>query len=330
MKERRILMKRELTTDISKCIHCHKCRDNCAFLSKYGLDIGDAAELSSLAMHCFLAGKCTEVCPAGIDGREVMLQMKRERVAEGSADLSPYRMLFAEKRDYIFKNYRHAEAETVLFPGCNFPSMYPKTMKALCRLLKDKAGIGVAYDCCGQPLAELGLKEDEERIVSGINHRFREHGIKEAVVLCPNCYYFLRDRLDVKVTTIYEKLAELGIGGSVDASAKVFVPCPDRVDRELLGQIQQGFASGPLEVYEEAGCCGLGGNAGPYEPELAKSMTDVIPRGEKVSVYCASCAGKLARDGIENVSHVLTQILGTGERPDTGKSFINRALTKFK
>lgn len=319
-----------LTTNTDLCIHCHQCRDKCVFLSKYGLDIGDREELKELAFSCFQTGKCTETCPAGIDGREVMLQLKRERVAEGSADLSAHRMLFAEKRDYIFRNYRHANAESVLFPGCNFPSMFPKTTKKLVGLLRDKAGMGVAYDCCGQPLAELGLYEDEERIVRGINERFRERGIKEAVVLCPNCYYFLRDRLDAKVTTVYHKLAELGIGGNVDADHKVFMPCPDRIDREMLGQILDNFAGEKPDIYEEAGCCGLGGNAAPFEPELSKSMTDFIPRDAKVSVYCASCAGKLARDGIGNVSHVLTQILGTYEKPDTGKSFVNRALTKLK
>ena len=31
----------ERVKDADKCIHCHVCQENCSFLKKYGLDIGD-------------------------------------------------------------------------------------------------------------------------------------------------------------------------------------------------------------------------------------------------------------------------------------------------
>ena len=70
------------TTDTSKCVHCHICRKNCVFLEKYGIDIGDAARLNELAYHCFLCGRCSEVCPVGIDGRQVVADMRRRQVSE--------------------------------------------------------------------------------------------------------------------------------------------------------------------------------------------------------------------------------------------------------
>ena len=59
----------ERVKDADKCIHCHVCQENCSFLKKYGLDIGDTEKLNKLAYHCFLCGKCSEVCPVGIDGQ---------------------------------------------------------------------------------------------------------------------------------------------------------------------------------------------------------------------------------------------------------------------
>lgn len=56
--------------DVSECIHCHVCQKHCEFLKKYGIDIGDTEKLKELSYHCFLCGKCTEVCPIGIDGRD--------------------------------------------------------------------------------------------------------------------------------------------------------------------------------------------------------------------------------------------------------------------
>lgn len=73
--------------DGDKCIHCHLCQKHCSFLTKYGVDIGDTAKLRALAYHCFLCGKCSEVCPIGIDGRGIILDMRRAQVEEsgGSA-----------------------------------------------------------------------------------------------------------------------------------------------------------------------------------------------------------------------------------------------------
>lgn len=60
--------------DVSECIHCHVCQKHCEFLKKYGIDIGDTEKLKELSYHCFLCGKCTEVCPIGIDGRDYILK----------------------------------------------------------------------------------------------------------------------------------------------------------------------------------------------------------------------------------------------------------------
>ena len=56
------------------------------------------------------------------------------------------------------------------------------------------------FDCCGKPLAELGLVAEEERILRELDTRFRDSKIQEIVTLCPNCFHFLKGRLHVKVT----------------------------------------------------------------------------------------------------------------------------------
>ena len=51
---------------VEACTHCHVCQNQCEFLKKYGIDIGDTEKLKELSYHCFLCGKCTEVCPENI------------------------------------------------------------------------------------------------------------------------------------------------------------------------------------------------------------------------------------------------------------------------
>ncbi len=315
--------------DVSACVHCHKCRKQCSFLEKYQIDIGDTEELNKLAYHCFLCGKCTAICPRGIDGKDYILELRRKRAEEAGKlpKREGYGMLLAEKRNYLFRNYRHALPGSVLFPGCNFPSFYPKTARRLVKLMVEN-GIGTAYDCCGKPVAELGLLRQEKQIVSRINEELRKREITEVIMVCPNCYEFLKDRLSVRVISIYDKLSELEIGEKLAGGGQIFLPCPDWRDRKWLGQIE-GFTEIPFSPVPGLQCCGLGGSGAVKEPELAGKMADKIEKEETVFVYCASCGGNLARNGCRDVRHVLAEILGTGERPDTGKSVLNRAITKF-
>ena len=52
---------------VTGCTHCGVCTENCEFLKKYDLTIGDTEKLSKMAYHCFLCGKCSKVNPLGTD-----------------------------------------------------------------------------------------------------------------------------------------------------------------------------------------------------------------------------------------------------------------------
>lgn len=322
-------------TDASECMHCHLCQKNCDFLSKYKIDIGDRNQLEELAYHCFLCGRCTEVCPIGIDGREEILNIRREQSKDnkGKPGEEGYGMLLIEKKDYLFRNYRNAAGKSVLFPGCNFPSFYPNTMKKLVELMRNKAGMGVVYDCCGKPVAELGMTAQEEKIIHGIEERLKKYGITELVTMCPNCYHFLKPRLSVCVSSVYEKLQKLGLGSQIPGGAPVFVPCPDRKTHEWLDMIRPFFHE-ECTVIQSVQCCGLGGCAGGKEPELARGMAEKVVKEMKekqaVYTYCGSCSGNLERNGCKNVQHVLSEILNVHEKPDTGRSVVNRMKTKLR
>lgn len=319
------------STPVDKCIHCHICRDNCAFLLKYGIDIGDTERLKELAYHCFLCGKCTEVCPIHIDGREVIMDMRRERVASGEQQSleKTYKGLVREKKDYIYRNWKHATSGTVFFPGCNFPSMYPKTNAEIVKLFAAR-GIGTVYECCGKPISELGFKVDEDRILENIRKKLAENNITEVVTGCPNCRHFFGDRLGVKVTGIFSKFAELGIGNVVEGDQTFYIPCPDRTERKWIEEIRP-FIKGEIKIADNVLCCGLGGSAIAHEPEIAASFTeDLKKQSDHIVTYCASCTGRFKRSGFASVDHIITKIVGTNEAPDTMKSYFNRVLTKFK
>ena len=323
-------MKENKSVDENACVHCGVCQKNCVFLKKYGIDIGDTEKLEELAYHCCLCGKCTEVCPIGIDGRQKILQIRRQKVKENNNKIPEkgYGMLKIEKERYLFRNYKNLSGKSVLFPGCNFPSFYPKTTRYLAETLKEKAGIGMVFDCCGKPIAELGMEDRENQIIEKIQTKLTEQGVEEIITLCPNCYAFLQPRLDIRVVSIYEKLAEFGIGKKIEQRLTVFTPCPDREDGAMLETIKYYLSQQP-EQLKNIQCCGLGGCAAGKEPELADEMLESLDRNDKIYTYCASCAGNLVRRGYERTEHLLIEILGTKERPDTHKSLLNRMKTKY-
>lgn len=322
---------KELTEN---CIHCGCCTSACAFLTKYKLDLQEFAGHPELAYHCFLCGDCFRVCPRDINGRVVALQLRRNAVADNGGKIAEkgYTALIAEKKNYLFRNQKAAGRRSVLFPGCNFPSFFPETTEYLVRLLKDTADIGVLYDCCGKPISQLGLAREESQGLEAMKKRLDMLGIEEIIILCPNCYHFLKPRLDIPVVSIYEKLRELGLGRKITMDkAYLFVPCPDKDSLELEKSLLP-FMEGMHENIKGIPCCGLGGCAAGKEPEISASFAEKLKDRNlpNVYTYCASCAGKLRRSGVENVHHVLVDILGTEERSELSvKSLWNRAKHRF-
>ena len=320
------------------CIHCGACTGRCAFLKKYGLDLESFSRHPELAYHCFLCGECTACCPRDIDGREIALDLRRQRIREAGGfrrlpEAGAQRLLLAEKKDYLFRSYRHASSGSVLFPGCNFPSFYPETTKLLSELLWEQAGIGTILDCCGKPIAELVLEENSRSISGSLTERLRRAGVTELIVLCPNCYAFLRQQLEIPVVTVYEKLRQLGLVQPLRRERfDLFLPCPDRHSREMLGTFLP-LLEGNARPIRGVQCCGLGGCAAAQEPEIAAGFAGTLRDRhlDAVYTYCASCAGNLSRGGVSGVRHVLVELLGTGEAPAEGiRSLLNRAAAKLR
>lgn len=316
------------------CIHCGLCTRNCVFLQKYNMDLASFSEKKDLAYSCFLCGRCKEVCPKDIDGAAIALKMRRESVNKNRGELqdNSYKGLLWEKYPYKFSNYRKGKKKSVLFPGCNFPSFYPRTMKYLERLMKEH-GIGIVYECCGKPVYELGMMENAICSVKYMEEKLKKQGVEELVLLCPNCFYFMRNKIDIPMVTIYEKLQELGEGRMVEQpDIPVYYPCPDRSEKRIFENIKPFLKGQSIDAFDKVQCCGLGGCAAAKEPELSALMAKSI--GEKgqqeVYTYCASCVSKYRRKGFEHSYHILPLILGIDEKVPLGIGpFLNRAKRKL-
>ncbi len=324
-------MSKEMAKD---CIHCGQCTKNCLFLQKYGIDLQELSERKELAYHCFLCGKCKEVCPQKIDGRAIALKNREQVVVSRNGKLpdNSYDGLLLEKNPYKFSNYRYGKKRSVFFTGCNFPSFYPETTR---RLVEEFAnhGVGVIYDCCGKPIEELGLKDEAEKIINSINMKLRDGGVEQLVMACPNCYYFLKDRLEVEVVSVYAKMKELGIGTPLaNERVPIYYPCPDRNEKRIAKEMKEFILGEVVEPFSHIQCCGLGGCAAGKEADVAQKMTNLVKESSEgeLYTYCASCICSFRRRGYEKAYHILPLLMGIDEKVPLGKTpILNRAKCKF-
>lgn len=312
------------------CVHCGLCTRNCAFLDKYSMDLQDFSKSPEKAYSCFLCRKCTEVCPKGISGEQIALQLRGAFVQKGNGAVQDkaYKGLLWEKNGYKFANYRKSKKKSVFMPGCNFSSFYPETTKKLEEIMRDH-DIGILYECCGKPVYELGIFEEAEKNLYKIEYHLKNNGVEELVLLCPNCYHFMKGKIQIPIVTIYEKLKELGEGTVVHREKfPMYYPCPDRKERVLFEELRY-FLNGEItEPFQNVQCCGLGGCAAVKEPELAESLTELAQSGneQELYTYCASCISNFRRNGFMKSYHILPLILGVEEKVPLGiQPFFNRA-----
>lgn len=321
--------------NVDDCVHCGACTGNCLFLEKYQIDLKDLQEKPELAYHCFLCGSCRDVCPMHIDGKVIALDNRKKIVEECGGKLpdNSYDGLLLEKSPYKFANYRHAEKKAVFFTGCNFPSFFPKTTDKLVEEFR-KHDVGVVYDCCGKPVEELGLTDEAAGIIDRMNKKLKNAGVEQVVMACPNCYYFLKGRLDAEIISVYEKMKELGIGKPFEMERiPMYYPCPDRQDRRFVRDMESFIKGEITDAFSDVQCCGLGGCAAGKEADVAQALTDKVKASDEKELYtyCASCISSFRRRGYENAKHILPILMDVDEKVPLGKTpILNRAKCKFK
>ena len=238
----------------------------------------------------------------------------------------------AEKRRYPFRRYPRTRCATLLFPGCSFPSQFPRTTDALERLCTAH-GVGVAFDCCGHPLDGYGERKAAVRAVDRVKRKLDDLGVERLATVCPNCLAYLGPRIDVPVVSVVELLQEWGVGaGAVFPEGVLHIPCPDRGTRKGEALVRDFADMGAVETLAGVGCCGLRPDVALKGPQVVRACTDRIlgaAADRTVYTYCASCAGQFARAGYGNYRHAVSVLLGVDEAPDCAHALANRARRRF-
>jgi len=97
--------------------------------------------------------------------------------------------------------------QTILFPGCTLTGTRPDTtLKLLNYLKKIYPRLGIVLDCCCKPSHDLGRQTFFHEMFSEMQKYLIDHGIKNVITACPNCYQmFNHYGSPLEVTTEIEK-----------------------------------------------------------------------------------------------------------------------------
>ncbi len=275
-------------------------------------------ELIRRLYQCTLCGSCKEVCPTGIDTRQLWLDL-REMVNETAAASAAFdrvsqciadecnitceggsaRMLWTERLDRVPEGLvgQHG-AEWLYFPGC-VGSLFPMVNSIPRAFVQTLARAGLSFTmlgkdecCCGFPLLAAGKKEQARQTALLNLARARALGVKKIVTTCPSCYHIWKEE--------YPKLTGESMPFEVYHSTELLA--------ELIaaGAFPLYHSDGPVTYHDP---CDLGRTSGIFdEPRLILSNIEGLQLTEMAHHHedsvCCGGGGNLEMVDSELVSQI--------------------------
>lgn len=262
--------------------------------------------------RCSLCGGCQEVCPLGIQLKELWLSLREELVRTGNNpkkiemirdNLEESRNVFAEDnaeradwvddmRDPPDDGFQKDTAEVVFFTGC-VGAYFPLAQKipvALCEIFQasgvDFTLLGADEWCCGFPLVGAGLGEGLPAFIEHNVAAVAAKGARQVVFTCPSCYQIWREAYPRRFELFHASqfLTDLVTAGKVplkplEMTVTYHDPCDLGRGARVFDAPRDVLRAIPGLTLVEMGhnrenclCCGGGGNLEMLDAELSAAM----------------------------------------------------------
>lgn len=238
--------------------------------------------IEEISDKCLLCGKCTALCPVGVEGDRMRIAQRSIRKYNLSPDYSNIdeNMLLERCNKFVSgtnKDVSSTQNQKVLyFAGC-MTALTPVISKSTQSVLQ-KAGIKFEMMdkdggiCCGRPMLMAGRKEQAEEMVAKNTAIIKASGADTLLLSCPICYKIFKEKYHLE-------------GIEVIHHTEFF----DRLINEGRLSIK---GSDTRFVYHDP--CELGRGCGVYEePRRVISRAGVLVEADKNGKESICCGGSL-------------------------------------
>jgi heterodisulfide reductase subunit D len=273
------------------------------------------AALGETAFRCTLCGNCQQVCPVGIELKQLWLSLREDLVQSRSGpknierirdNLSHSRNVFnednAERSDWVEdmdpapdNGHIKDAAEVVYFTGCvsSFFPMAQQIPMALAQILTaagvDFTLLGEEEWCCGFPLLGAGLKDEFKAHIDHNITAVLNTGARKVVFSCPSCYQMWREyyprsiEIEHATTFLYTLIKENRVQMKpLPLTITYHDPC-DLGRGAMVYEAPRGIIRAipgvrlvELEYSREhCRCCGGGGNLEMIDPKLSAGIAGI-------------------------------------------------------
>lgn len=344
-------MQREVETDIlhdavGRCCEERFCEKACEIRQRFRpADVAEAVlrtptpeEIVYWVSRCALCGRCTQMCPNGVDGKNIMKYARFQLVEKGAIDAEAYRhlwidhdwnvlTLFRDRHglDEAYRPWNKDRCTAVFMPSCMLANEAPQLVHRAAEWLTGQGeDVKISVDCCGAMLDGIGVQERTEEYSDELWKGIRKTGARRVVTACPTCQQKMLDTRNndpandgIAVVSLFQLMAEAGVRVAATERRRITVhdSCGDR-QGQVGSHVRTLLKDHKLVEMRHRGkntiCCGSGGLVTTIDPELSQTRAQRRLREvEKVQAdtcvtYCMGCAHTLSGAGSRRrVSHIL-------------------------
>ena len=238
--------------------------------------------IEEISDKCLLCGKCTAVCPVGVQGDRLRIAQRSIRKYNISQDYSNIdtNSLKNQLNNFVttennFVSDIHNQ-KVLYFAGC-MTSLTPMIMKSMTSLLK-KAGVNYGIMdkdggiCCGRPMLMAGRIDQAMELVAKNTDIIKESGADILLLSCPICYKIFKEKYALEGIEILHHTEYI-----------------DRLIKEGRLKVRKSEKS---YVYHDP--CELGRGCGIYDqPRNVVSSAGELVEAEKNGKESICCGGSL-------------------------------------
>jgi Fe-S oxidoreductase len=238
-------------------------RDTTVYLNRQ-LKRNNRRRIEEISDKCLLCGKCSAVCPVGVEGDKLRIAQRATREYGISADYS-----MIDQNGFVKDKGRRV----LYFAGC-MTHLTPSIKRALTSILETAGEDYSLMDedggiCCGRPMLTAGRKDAARQMIEKNTEIIRSSGASVLLLSCPICYRIFKQdyklegievlhhseyidrlisekKLDISRTDLryaYHDPCELGRGCGIYEEPRNVV--------SAAGELVEGVRSG-----KESICCG--------------------------------------------------------------------------